>query len=106
MNRSLRLAAAVAAASLIAGCALFPNARDRAVRRTPDYQNGYADGCAAANNEGASFRDKTPPDQVQQRATDRIYRAGWNTGFSSCRTMRNPGYGNLQHPIPDPSPGH
>jgi hypothetical protein len=96
---------AVSTAILLCSCALFPNARDRAIRKTPAYQAGYTDGCAAANAEAASFRDKTPRDEAMAKA-DPAYRGGWNTGFSSCRTMRNPSNGNFNNPIPDPSPGH
>ena len=104
MKNFVRLSAILLAAG-VAGCGLFPNAHDRAVRRTPAYHDGYQDGCAAATGEGSSFRDKTPRDTAQAKA-DAAYRGGWNTGFAACRTMRNPSFGNMNNPIPDPSPGH
>ncbi len=47
MTRFLRIAVLLLpAAGLLASCAVFGGPRDRAIRRTPSFQQGYADGCA------------------------------------------------------------
>ena len=105
MNSLSNTAAIAIAAALLASCALFPSAHDRAVRRTPAYKSGYADGCAAANAAGTSYR-RGPVRNTEAFRGDETYRAGWNTGFSACRrTIATPG-SDPEHPFYEPSPGH
>jgi hypothetical protein len=50
----------------------------------PAYQEGFGDGCATATS------DLVPGQRVDHRnqalfQTDADYRAGWTSGFASCR---------------------
>ena len=45
---SVSVALVVLAASLVSGCIFFPSAKDKALRKTPSFKEGYSDGCAAA----------------------------------------------------------
>ena len=57
--------------------------------QSPNFQPGYADGCASANQQGADFRDRQVRDEALYKV-DESYRAGWSSGFSSCRTTNMP----------------
>ncbi len=104
MSRTAPLLALTLAAAL-GGCALFPSAHDRAMRKTQPYKIGYSDGCAAANAAGSSYRYGPVRNEDAFRSNE-VYRAGWNTGYSACRrTITMPG-SNPGSPIPEPSPGH
>ena len=89
----------------LAGCALVPSNRDRAIRHTQAYKAGYSAGCAAANAAGSSYRYGPVKDEDAFRNNE-IYRAGWNTGYSACRRTFSPPGSDPGHPIPEPSPGH
>ncbi len=105
MTRFLRIAVLLLpAAGLLASCAVFGGPRDRAIRRTPSFQQGYADGCAAANNVGADWRKD--PHTAATYDSDPVYRAGWGNGFQTCRRTISPPGSSLDNPIPSPSPGH
>lgn len=56
---------------------------------SPNFQSGYADGCASANQQGADFRERQIRDEALFKV-DESYRAGWSNGFSSCRTTNMP----------------
>lgn len=105
MTNLARTFLAVAATAVLASCALFPSAHDRAIRRTPSFKAGYNDGCAAANAAGASYRYGPVRDEDLFRQ-DATYRAGWNTGYSACRRTISPPGSEPGHPVPEPSPGH
>ena len=87
----------------LAGCGIvFPSASQRAGKNTPGFRAGYSDGCASATIQDTNYRT----DQVRDEsayAADKHYRAGWTSGFSSCRTnlTRDPSKG----PRPDNNPG-
>jgi len=77
----------------LAGCAVFGGPGDRALRRTPSFRAGYADGCAAANGPSANPRDE--PQALTD--TDKIYRRGYASGYQTCqRTTIAPG--DAPHP--------
>lgn len=107
MTNLARPLLAIAAAMTLASCALFPSAHDRAIRRTPNFKAGYNDGCAAANAAGASYRYGPVRDEDLFRRDD-TYRAGWNTGYSTCRSTVSPSGAEPGHgmSLPEPSPGH
>jgi hypothetical protein len=87
---------------LLTGCGLFMSPADRAMRNSQPYKNGYSDGCATANAEGASYRGGTVRDEDQFK-TSRAYRSGWSSGFSACRlTTQGPARSN---PIANPLSG-
>jgi predicted small lipoprotein YifL len=103
MKKPLRLAILIVTALSLAGCGiLFPSARMRAEKDTPSFKNGYSDGCASAAAQSANRRQDFVRDEEAYQS-DRVYRAGWASGFYNCRTggTRSPGQG----PIPDNGPG-
>jgi hypothetical protein len=68
---------------------MFGGAEDEKVRHSPNFQQGYEDGCASATQAGADFRDRQVKDPTLYK-TDDVYRAGWSNGFSACRTTTTP----------------
>ena len=105
MNTVCRTLAVAGLAATLAACGLFPSKQDRAIRNSQPYQVGYADGCAAANAAGASFRDG-PVRNEEAFRDNAVYRAGWNTGYASCRQPMNRADSDPMNPIPQPNPGH
>ncbi|HVV64306.1 MAG TPA: hypothetical protein VHC42_02470 [Rhizomicrobium sp.] len=89
----------------LAGCMLFETQASRNLRKTPTYRQGYEDGCASANAEGADMRHGDIARDDALYDTDKGYHAGWATGHSACGRMaptgqsegvlqdRNPGGG-------------
>ena len=65
----------------LCGCMVFGGPADRALRRTPSYRAGYADGCAAATGPSANPRDE--PKALSDE--DRNYRRGYAGGLASCK---------------------
>ena len=101
MNKAAALLAMALAAALT-GCT---SAQERAMQNSQPYRAGYSDGCLAATNAGASYRHG-PVQNEEAFNSIPAYRAGWKSGYSSCRrTVRAPG-AESGNPIPDPSPGH
>jgi hypothetical protein len=58
-----------------------------ALRKSPDFQAGYSDGCASASMQGANKRDTglTRDDGAYQ--SNKAYHSGWGSGFGACRQM-------------------
>lgn len=105
-NGLLRIATVFALAGLASGCIFFSNPRDRALRQSPSFKDGYADGCAAATEQGANFRAGPPRDDALYD-TDKVYRAGWANGYQTCNPLqRAPGTTPGGNPIQQPNPGH
>jgi hypothetical protein len=102
MRRLGRILLVALTAVSLSGCIFYETRADRHMRETPNFKSGYADGCAAANVEGANFRQSTVRDQALYDS-DKAYRAGWASGLSACKpdTPTDPARG----PIPDMSPG-
>jgi hypothetical protein len=99
-----RLAVLLLVGFALSGC---ESASDRAMRNSPDYKSGYSDGCASAGARGANMRDSGRMRDEQAYQTDRVYSAGWDTGFNTCRGYQSPAGGPPlpgQGPIPDPNP--
>ena len=78
---ALRAAVIFVTAFTLCGCMVFGGPADRALRRSPNYRAGYADGCAAANGPSANPRD-TPQALTEE---DRAYRRGYNGGYVACK---------------------
>jgi len=104
--RNARRSFCLAALALVlTGCSIFGSATDRTARNSPDYREGYADGCAAATDQGADLRDR-PVEDKSLYNSDETYRAGWSSGFQICRrTGMEPGASPGDNPIHDPVPG-
>jgi hypothetical protein len=103
MNR-VQMTFLASALACLSGCSMFGSAEDAKLRKSPNFQMGYEDGCAAANQQGADFRDRIVQDK-QLYKTDDAYRTGWSNGFSTCRTTTMP-YGTQPGASPiGPPPG-
>jgi len=106
MRKTLRLAVVALAVLSLAGCGIFfPSARERAAKNSPDFKDGYTDGCASATVQDTTYRKEAVRDEEAYK-NSKNYRAGWSSGFYNCRTNTThqpytPGVG----PIPDNSPG-
>jgi hypothetical protein len=85
------------AAMALSGCMVFGGPRDKALRRTPSFRQGYEDGCTAASAKSSNPRDA----QSSLAGEDRVYRRGYATGFNTChRSTVAPG------DVPDPGLGN
>ena len=90
----------------MAGCAVFGSSKDRAMQKDPNFREGYEDGCAAATNQGSDLRDR-PVGDKQAYANNETYRAGWSSGFQTCRRSDlEPNAMPGDNPIRMPGPGH
>jgi len=89
----------------LSSCGVFGDAQDAKLRKSPNFQIGYGDGCAAANQQGADLRNRIVQDPALYNA-DASYRAGWSDGFASCRTINTaPGTQPGGNPLGGPLPG-
>jgi hypothetical protein len=104
--RIFRTAVAALALVSLAGCGiLFPTAKDRAVKKSPEFRNGYSDGCGSSTAQDTNHRAEQMRDENLYK-TDSRYRAGWASGFANCRTTTNrPANTPAAGPIPDNQPG-
>jgi len=103
MSRMTILALACASLS---GCIFFSSPADRAIRKSPNFKDGYADGCASAQQQGADFRGNPVRDDAQYNS-DQVYRTGWANGYQTCRpleTRQNTTPGS--NPLPQADPSH
>src|SRR5262249_22574004 len=105
-------ASRLATSLIVAGCCLslagcgfiFESRTERAMRNTPNFKSGYADGCSTANAQGTNYgRTMTRDDNLYR--SDKAYRAGWAAGVSACRSNLASQPGVPGNPIPDVSPG-
>ena len=79
-----------AAAMVLAGCASTPPAPAGTVdEKSPSYNQGYDDGCAASNQE-ARKAHQGPVKNDQLYSSDAGYYAGWNEGFKKCEDKVTP----------------
>jgi hypothetical protein len=86
MNVLSRVCVLMVAALTLSACAIFGGPADRALRKTPSYRAGYSDGCAAANNPSANYREG-PTADTGMYANDQTYRHGWANGYQTCRPV-------------------
>ena len=86
-------------------CSMFGGGEMAKLRKSPAYQQGYEDGCASANQQGADLRNRLVQDPTLYK-TDEAYRAGWSSGVSLCRTTNAaPGTEPGGNPLGGPLPG-
>ena len=106
MEKFLRPALLAVLMLSLSGCGIFfPSKQMRAERNSPSFKQGYSDGCASATVQGTDYRNDMVRDD-HMYATDRVYRAGWASGFQNCRTnSTHPVYGQQSSPVPDNEPG-
>jgi hypothetical protein len=99
----LRLALLVLTLPLLSGCIFFQGPVSRQMQKSPNFKEGYSDGCATAGGQPANMRETT---DVRDRAlfrTDKAYRAGWSAGYTACRPV-NANAAPQSGPIADPYP--
>jgi len=90
---------------MLAACSPFGGVEDAKLRDAPTYRQGYEDGCASANQQGADLRNRLVQDSTLYN-TDASYRAGWSSGVSICRTTDTaPGTEPGGNPLGGPLPG-
>ena len=86
-------------------CSMFGGAEEARLRKSPTYQQGYEDGCASANQQGADLRNRLVQDPALYK-TDQAYREGWSSGVSLCRTTNTaPGTEPGGNPLGGQLPG-
>ena len=103
--RTLNLLLILALAPALSGCLIFETKKQRAMVHNPEFQAGYADGCASANTRGTNYRD----DKIRDEAAYQVsqpYRSGWGAGFSTCNNQlgrsTNPASSDLPDQRPNP----
>jgi hypothetical protein len=86
---------------LLSACIFFEGPEARAIRKSPNYKQGYEDGCATVSSKSANYREQTDYRDRTLFKTDKAYRSGWSAGYTACR----PVLGNEEPqngPVPDP----
>ncbi|MBS0472261.1 MAG: hypothetical protein JSR60_14410 [Proteobacteria bacterium] len=96
-----RIVAFAALALALSGCIFFESPRERAMRKDPNFQAGYSDGCATANARGTDYREGGQVRDDQLFATSKPYRAGWSAGYSACNNQLNPNLSPDINGMPD-----
>ncbi len=79
---------------------------DRALKKDPNYQAGYGDGCAAANAQNTDYRRGDGNRDEALFDASKAYRSGWQSGFSACRSGYTRQPGTQQSPLPSGGPIH
>jgi len=104
-KRSVRVLLVVCAAGLASACMLFPSAKDRAMRNSPAFKQGYGDGCAAAATSSSNYREGPYRDEALYQS-DAAYRAGWANGYQTCRPVQPNGGAAPGSSVPGTPPVH
>lgn len=101
----LRLAAVALVGASLSGCVFFEGPISRQMEKSPNFKDGYSDGCATASTQRANYRERTNMvrDETLFR-TDKAYRAGWSAGYTGCRPVTGP-QAPRSGPVADPQPG-
>lgn len=101
-----RILVLILVSASLGGCIFFSTRADQALRRTPNFKDGYADGCASAQEQGADYRGNPVRDETLYN-TDKVYRAGWASGYQTCRPLdRRQNATPGDSPIGPPDPNH
>jgi hypothetical protein len=86
-------------------CSMFEGPETAKLHKSPTFREGYEDGCASGNQQGADLRDRLVKDPDLYKS-DETYRTGWSNGFSACRTSNSaPGTQPGADPLGGPLPG-
>ena len=102
MPFTLRLTAVLLSLTLT-GCIFFETPRERAMRKDPNFQAGYSDGCASANARGTNFRGDKVRDEAAYQ-TSKPYRSGWSAGYTTCNNQLTPNNSPNISGMPDQRP--
>jgi len=90
----------------LSACGLFVSKEDRALKKDPNYQTGYSDGCAAANAQNTDYRRGDKARDEGLFGSSKAYRSGWHSGFSACRSGYTNQPGSQGTPMPSAGPIH
>jgi len=98
-----RLALLVLALPLLSGCIFFESPVTRQMQKSPNFKEGYSDGCATVGGQPANMRETTDIRDKALFRTDKAYRAGWSAGYTACRPINSvstPQSGPIADPYP------
>jgi len=74
------------------------------MEKSPNFKQGYSDGCATASSFSANMRSQSDVRDMALFKTDKPYRAGWSAGYTACRPanerMTTPNSGPIADPYP------
>lgn len=104
VRTAARLAAIALVGVALSGCVVFESRADRELEKTPNFKDGYSDGCATASTKAANYNESNMVRDETLFKTDRAYRTGWSAGYSGCRPIVGPQQPE-NGPVADPSPG-
>src|SRR5271166_3241484 len=86
MNR--KAAARLVALSLclpgLSACALMEGPQNRAIERSPNFKDGYSDGCETANARSVNPNEENVYRDEALYRSDRAYKTGWGAGYTAC----------------------
>jgi hypothetical protein len=99
-----RLALLVLAAPLLTGCMIFESRADKQMEKSPNFKDGYSDGCATASGGSADMRDQADVRDKALFRSDKAYRMGWSAGYTACRQANGSNVPTQSGPIADPYP--
>jgi hypothetical protein len=99
-----RLALLVLAAPLLAGCMIFESRASKQMEKSPNFKDGYSDGCATASGGTANMRDQADVRDKALFRSDKAYRTGWSAGYTACRQANTAPAASQSGPIADPYP--
>jgi hypothetical protein len=81
------LALCAFALPLVSGCIFFESSAYRQMEKSPNFKQGYSDGCGTVSSKSANFREQTDLRDKALFQTDKAYRAGWSAGYTGCRPI-------------------
>ncbi|HEY4124711.1 MAG TPA: hypothetical protein VGM36_08865 [Rhizomicrobium sp.] len=87
----------------LSACGIFLTSKEKAMRKDPNYQSGYSDGCASANAQDTKYRGSDEQRDDALFNTSRPYRSGWHAGYSACHSNYARDPGSQQSPLPGPT---
>ena len=99
----LRLLPLLPAVLMLSACGLFLTGKEKAMRKDPNYQSGYSDGCASANAQDTKYRGSDEQRDEALFNTSAAYRNGWHSGYSACHSGYAPAPGTQHSPLPGPT---
>lgn len=103
LRQAARFSALALLVSALAACSMMEGPKNRAIERSPNFKDGYSDGCETANAGSANMNETNVYRDETLYKTDRAYRTGWGAGYTACAPARTPPQPQ-QDPIRDPSP--
>ena len=101
--KHFRLLTLFVAAFALSACGIFLAGKEKAMRKDPNYQSGYSDGCASANAQDTAYRGSDEQRDQALFNTSAAYRNGWHSGYSACHSGYAHDPGMRHDPLPGPT---